>query len=177
MNEDYYGQVNSSDEQKTIQERCREFYGINEFVVVMNIDTLPYVYQVQRIENQSFDESDSPHMNITNIKPPERIIMQTGETRLVPAYEADLMIKGLIDKIVYRNREKIIVDSKGEESPRESVADPSTQRKYIGEIYQGKRDFLSEYNDSLKKPDVSGDLDDDQTKAPVRRGRPAKQTV
>jgi hypothetical protein len=102
-------------------------------------------------------------MNITNVKNPERITMQPGATRLVPAYEADLMIKASIDKMVYANRSKIIADAG---TPKESVSDPDTQRKYIESIYQGKRDFMSEYNESLKKPDVSGDLDDEPARRP-----------
>ena len=158
MNEDYYGQTNSSQEQKTVQERCREFYAIGDFVVVMNIDTTPLVYQVQRVENQSFDQPDPVHMNTTNVKNPERITMQPGDTRLVPAYEADLMVKALMDKMVYRNRSKIIAK---EGTPKESVSDPDTQRKYISEVYQGKRDFMEEFNKSVQKPDVSGDLEDE----------------
>lgn len=178
MAEEYYGQPSADNEIKTVQERCREFYAINDFVVVMNIDRFPFVYQVQRVENQSFDQPDPVHMNITNIKNPERIILQPAESRLVPAYEADLMIKSLMDKIVYRDRAQTIVDSNGEETPKDSVMDPATQRKYIKKIYQGKRDFMQEYNDSLKKPDVAKDLEDDsQTEAPRRPGRPAKQTA
>jgi hypothetical protein len=161
MDEDYYGKPAKDNEQKTVQERCREYYAIGDFVVVMNIDTNPFAYQVQRVENQSFDQPDTVHMNITNVKNPERITMQPGETRLVPAYEADLMIKALMDKIVYANRGKIISESG---TPKESVSDPDTQRKYISSIYQGKRDFMQEYNDSLKKPDVSGDLEDEPTR-------------
>ena len=160
MNEEYYGQTTSSTEIKTVQERCREYYAIGDFVVVMNVDTEPFVYQVQRTENQSFDQPDPVHMNVTNVKNPERITMQPGDTRLVPAYEADLMIKALIDKLVYRNRGKVIAESG---TPRESVSDPDTQNKYIAEIYQGKRDFMQEFNESLKKPDVSKDLEDEPT--------------
>lgn len=176
--EEYYGQPSSDNEIKTVQERCREFYAVNDFVVVMNIDRFPFVYQVHRVENQSFDQPDTVHMNITNVKPPERIIMQPGDSRLVPAYEADIMIKALIDKIVYRDRERIILDSNGEETPKESVMDPYTQRKYIKEVYQGKRNFMEEYNQSLKKPNVLEDLEDDNTETtPKRRGRPAQQTA
>ena len=156
MADEYYGQVVASNEEKTVQERCREFYPINAFVVVMNIDTTPFMYQVQRVENQSVDD-DGVHQNVTNVKNPERIIMQPGDTRLVPAYEADLMIKALMDKIVYSARSKVIAE---EGTPKESVRDPETQRKYIESIYQGQRDFMSEFNESLKKPDVSGDLDE-----------------
>lgn len=169
MNEDYYGQTVSSNELKTVQERCREFYNIGDFVVIMNIDTLPFVYQVQRAENQSFDD-DGVHRSIVNVKNPERITLQPGETRLVPAYEADLMIKALIDKLVYSNRSKIIA---AEGTPNESVSDPETQRRYIKQIYQGKRDFMQEYNDSIKKPDVSGDLEDEPTNGSAK---PVKST-
>ena len=163
IQDDYYGRPAKDNEQKTVQERCREYYAIGDHVIVMNIDTQPFVYQVQRIENQSFDQPDSVHMNITNIKNPIRITLQAGETHLCPAYEADIMIKALIDKMVYSNRGKIIAESG---TPKESVSDPDTQRKYIEAIYQGKRDFINEYNQSLKKPDVSGDLEDEPTGRP-----------
>lgn len=180
MHNDYYGQSNSDNEIKTVQERCREFYSVADFVIIMNIDTQPFVYQIQRPENQSVNE-DGVHKNIYDVKPPERIIMQPGDTRLVPAYEADLMIKSLIDKIVYSKRAIVIAANKGKETqepPRESVMDPETQRKYIREIYQGKRDFLEEYNNSLKNHDVAKDLEDEPpTTAPRRPGRPARQAA
>lgn len=189
-----------NDEEKTVQERCREYYPIGSFVVVMNIDTQPHVYQVQRIENQAVNE-EGVHRNIENVKPAERITMQPGDMRLVPAYEADLMIKSLMDRIIYRNRAKHIELHKHDETPTpptESVRDPATQRKYISAIYQGTRNFLDEFN-SKHKEQMTDDIkaenmrlkeelerlkkaqgnEDNEPKedAPRRPGRPSKQTV
>lgn len=203
MDEEYYGATTASNEEMTVQERCREFYKIGEFVVVMNIDTKPFVYQVQRVENQSVND-EGVHQNIENIKPPERIIMQPGDMRLVPAYEADLMIKALIDRLVYSGRAIHIEAHKHDdqpEPPKESVRDPATQRKYIKAIYQGKRDFLDEFNSKkseldddeldevkeenerlkaeLEKLKVAqlGNNNDITDETPKRIGRPPKQTA
>lgn len=203
MDTDYYGAPTTTNEEMTVQERCREFYKIGAFVVVMNIDTMPFVYQVQRAENQSVND-EGVHQNISNIKPPERITMQPGDTRLVPAYEADLMIKALIDKLVYTHREKHIALHKNDEQPdppKESVRDPFTQRKYIELIYQGQRDFMEEFNKTKKtalddlgeseleklreeKAKLEQELaklriekDDPVTATPRRPGRPAGKTV
>jgi hypothetical protein len=158
QDESYYGQESTADEVKTVQERCREYYKMGKFVVVMNIDTQPFVYQVQRVENQMVTD-DGVSQTTTNLKNPERITLQPGQTRLVPAYEADLMIKALIDKIVYSNRRADEADGR---SPRESVMDPQTQHKYIKQIYQGTKDFFAEYNNTLKKSSVLDDLEDNE---------------
>jgi hypothetical protein len=188
MAEEYYGQsqISGSMDIKTVQERCREYYAISDFVVVMNIDTEPFAYQIQRPENFDYEQPDPVTMNVVMTKPPERIVLQPGETRLCPAYEADLMIKNLMDKMIYRSRGSAISEAKekGEENVniKESVMDPETQHRYIKEIYQGKKDFLHEYNQSIDKvkSDVAKDLEDDEpvtSETPRRPGRPAKQAA
>jgi hypothetical protein len=168
MNDEYYGQATTADEVKTVQERCREYYKMGKFVVVMNIDTHPFMYQVQRVENQMVSD-DGVSQTIVNMKNPERITLQPGQTRLVPAYEADLMVKALIDKIVYSNRH---IDELKGNTPKESVMDPSTQHKYIKQIYQGTRDFLEDYNTSINKQSVLDDLDEaTNTNAELDRAR------
>lgn len=153
MEQGFYGDVDSSNDVMTVQERCRDYYKIGTFVVIMNIDTSPFVYQVQREANQSVSD-DGVSQTIINVKPPERITLQPGQTRLVPAYEADLMIKALIDKIVNANRSKDLSDEK---TPRESVMDPQTQKKYIALIYQGQKDFLTDYNSDKPIDDLAVD--------------------
>lgn len=182
--DEYYGQSEASMDIKTVQERCREYYSVSDFVVVMNIDRFNFTYQIQRPENMAYNQPDSVTMNVTQTKPPERITLAPGETRLCPAYEADLMIKNLMDKMIYRDRKRVFDDAKaaGQDnvSPKEAVMDPETQHKYIKQIYQGKKDFLSEYNDTLTN-DVAKDLEDDElpVETPVTRGpgRPKAQVA
>lgn len=169
---------NDNMDQKTMYERCREYYAPEEFVVVMNIDIIPFTYVIQRPENVTIHQPSQVTKELYYTKDPDVITLQPGQTRMVPAYEADAVIKQLVDNIVMRNRAKII-DETGK-NPQESTKDPTTQHKYIKQIYQGKRDFMNEYNQQVNAPaeldnqiekELTNDLD------PITRGpgRPKKQ--
>lgn len=162
---------------KTMAERCREYYSPEEFVIVMNIDTEPFLYQIQRPENVQIHQPSNVTKELYYLKDPDSVTLESGKTRLVPAYEADHFIKQIVDKIVLRSRGKIIEEG---QTPSESAMDPATQHKYIKQIYQGKKDFMSEYNQQMEQVDatrqmVEKELNDElETTAPRRPGRPAK---
>jgi len=165
----------SNDTVKTVYERCREYYSPEDFVVVMNIDTKPLKYMVQRPENVVIDQPSAVTKELYYKADPEIVTLQPGQTRLVPAYEADHMIKALIDKLVLDKRGIAIKEAqrKGTEDEdvqvllqtMESVNDPATQNRYIKQIFQGKRDFLAAYNDQVNtenkaRESVANDLED-----------------
>ena len=140
----YYDTQDSS--VKTVPERCREYYQPEDFVQVQNIDTQPFTYVIQRPENVLIHQPTTVTSELYYKKDPDTITLEVGQTRLCPAYEADHIIKQLMDKIIISNRQKVI--AKGE-TPKESAIDPAVQHFYIKKIFQGKRDFMSEYNKNL----------------------------
>jgi hypothetical protein len=165
---------------KTVHERCREYFSPAEFVVIMNIDTEAFTYTIQRPENVTIHQPSPVEKELYYLKDPDTITLEPGQTRLVPAYEADWMIKCLMDKMVLRNRGKVIAEGG---TPRESVMDPATQHKYIRAIFQGKRDFMTEYNsarlaDEKSKEAIERALDDELEPAAARpAAKPAKQAA
>lgn len=175
----YYDNLNM--DVKTMPERLREYYEPGDFVIVMNIDTKPFSYICQREENIRIHQPTSVTKELYYDKDPDNITLAPGETRLCPAYEADIMIKQLIDTIVLANRAKVAA---GGSNPTESAMDPSVQHKYIKQIFQGKRDFMNEYNQQLSKDSDSRtqaekDLEDAPVEPTVRRGpgRPKAETT
>jgi hypothetical protein len=137
----YYDTANN--DVKTMVERCRDYYAPEDFVIVMNIDTKPFTYDIQRPENVIINQTSSVTSELYYKANPDHIVLEPGQTRLCPAYEADHIIKQLVDVIVLRNRGKIIADGG---TPQESAVDPATQNKYIRMIFQGKKDFMQDYN-------------------------------
>lgn len=174
----YYDNLNT--EVKTVHERCREYYLPQDFVVVMNIDTEPFTYTIQRPENVTIHQPSPVEKELYYLHDPDTITLTPGQTRLVPAYEADHVIKQLIDKIVLRNRGRLIAEG---QTPKESAMDPPTQHKYIRQIYQGKRDFISAYNDQQQTGTQPGNVidkaleDELEPGAAKAAGQPAKQTA
>lgn len=165
---------------KTVHERCRDYYSPADFVVIMNIDTLPFTYTIQRPENVTIHQPSAVEKELYYTKDPDTITLQPGQTRMVPAYEADWAIKCLIDRLVLRHRGKDLEEGK---TPKESAMDPATQHKYIKQIYQGKKDFMTEYNATQAQPaaanttmeqEISNDL---EPTAQRHVGRPAKQAA
>lgn len=167
---------------KTMAERCRDYYAPEKFVIVMNIDTQSFTYSIQRPENVQINQPSSVTKELYYLKDPDVVTLQPGQTRLVPAYEADHVIKQLVDKMVLRNRAKIIAE---EGTPQESAMDPTTQHRYIQAIFQGEKDFMEDYNKQINAENtsralVAEDLEDNEPvsqEAPRRPGRPAKQTA
>ena len=165
-------------DQKTMYERCREYYAPEDFVVVQNIDTEDFTYVIQRPEHVMINQPSQVTKELYYTKDPDVVTLQPAQTRMVPAYEADHLIKQLVDKIVFRNRKN--VEATGA-TPQESTNDPATQHKYIKQIFRGKRDFMSEFNAQLQAPqqleneleqELTSELDQPPTRGP---GRPKKQ--
>lgn len=144
----FYDQVNM--EIKTVHERCRDYYQPEDFVIVENIDAEPLTYTIQRPENVSIHQPSPVEKELYYTKDPDTVTLKPGQSRLVPAYEADWMIKCLIDKLVLRRRAQ--AQSRGE-TPAESAMDPTTQHRYIRLIFKGKRDFVNEYNGQRETAD------------------------
>lgn len=168
-------------DQKTMAERCREYYDPADFVVIMNIDTEEFQYVIQRPENQVTHQPSPVTKETYFTKDPEVITLQSGQTRVVPAYEADHVIKTLTDKIIYREKRRLETET-GKVS-HGSAMDPATQHRFIKQIFRGKRDFLSEFNQQLNvtqtvddeiEKELSGALDENTQRSP---GRPKKQVA
>lgn len=173
---------NDNMDQKTMAERCREYYDPAEFVVIMNCDIEPFTYIIQRPENVTIHQPSNVTKELYYSKEPDVVTLQPGQTRMVPAYEADHVIKQLTDKIVFRGRQD--VDKETGKTSTGSAMDPSTQHRYIKLIYQGKKDFMDEYNRQISQPNILDDeltkeLDDDitDTTAPRGPGRPKRQVA
>jgi hypothetical protein len=154
---DYYGAPGDASV-KMIRERLRELYDPEDFVTVINVDTKPVTYQFARpSDTETF--SDFPgHKNTIQKGVPQRITLQPGDTKLVPAYEADLMIEAVIKQVAV-SRIQDRVDS-GELDKRQATADwtdPFFQNSMIKQIFVGKKDILNDYNQP--KVDVSKDLE------------------
>lgn|ERR1035437_167843 len=160
---DYYGAPEASDN-KTLRDRCRDLYAPEDFVTVINIDTSPITYQFMPPEHQKIFQPAPYAQEIHNVKPPKRVTLQPGETKLCPAYEADLMIEALVKQITSKRTQRKI--DAGELEPRLATSnwsDPQIQISLIKDIFQGKQDLVSKYNEGLNEP-----------KEPARLGRPPK---
>jgi hypothetical protein len=157
MADDYYGAPSSVDSSKTLGQRLREFYDPEDFVTVQNVDTEEITYQFANpTDIETF--SDYPgHKDTIQKATPQRITLQPGETKLCPAYEADLMIENLIKQITMRSAEK---EAKDENVRYKSSnwTDPTTQDRFIREIFVGKKDVVGSYNKELKS-EVAKDLE------------------
>ena len=155
--ESYYGAPSDSSV-KMIRERLRELYDPEDFVTVINIDTQPVTYQFAAPQDTETFSDYPGHKNTIQKRPPQRITLQPGDTKLVPAYEADQMIEATVKQIAI-NRIQAKIDS-GELDKRVGVADwtdPYFQNETIKNIFLGKKDILNDYN--VKPVDVSKDLE------------------
>jgi len=159
---------------KTVAERCREYYKPADFVVIMNIDDEDFSYTIQHPENVVINQPSPVTKELYYSKEPDNVTMKPGQTRLVAAYEADWMIKSLMDKMIFRNRAKVIAEGN---TPSESAVDPATQHRYIKQIYQGKKDFMDEYNKQLTRENAQresiGKELDESAKRPTRQAQQA----
>jgi hypothetical protein len=94
------------------------------------------------------------------------VVLQPNQTKVCPAFEADLMIENCVKQVINtRQAEKI---KKGLAKP-DSIADwtePNMQRALIEQIFLGKQDLINQYNQNLEKP-----KEVEPSEAP-RRGRP-----
>lgn len=159
-NNDYYGAPTSS-KVMLIKERLREKYLPDEFVTVMNIDTKPLTYQFAAPQDVETFIGDNGEKNTVEHRHPQRVTLQPGDTKLAPAYEADLMIEALIKQMAMSSVLKRV--EAGELADRVAASDwtsPEFQNNIISQAFIGKKDILNMYN--TVQPDVSKDLDLDE---------------
>jgi len=169
----YYGAPTDSSV-KMIRERLRELYDPEDFVTVINVDTNPVTYQFAAPQDSETFSDYPGHKNTIQKRPPQRITLQPGDTKLVPAYEADQMIEATV-KQVAMSRIQAKIDA-GEIDKRVGVADwtdPYFQNTLISQIFIGKKDILSDYNS--KPVEVSKDLELNEIEQPKPVGRPRKE--
>lgn len=167
MQNDYYGAPTNA-QVKPIRERLRELYEPEDFVTVINVDTQPVKYQFASPSDLETYSDHPGHKNTIQKRVPQVVILQPGDTKLCPAYEADQMIEATVKQIALR-RVQDRVDS-GELDKQRATADwtdPYFQTSLIGQIFVGKKDILNMYNQEIKK-DVSKDLELDE---PPKRAR------
>jgi len=147
-NQAYYGSEPSQNK-ISLGERLREYYEPHEFVTIQNIDTQPVKYQFAEPESVETFSNYAGHKDTVIKRPPQVVTLQPGETKLCPAYEADLMIENLIKQVAMK---------RSEEQRRKNNSlfvsgdwtDPELQKKLIEQIFVGKEDVVSKYNSEIK---------------------------
>ena len=145
----YYGQEYADglvEQPKTLYERLRDYYNEGDFVTVMNIDTQPLKSQFATpVGYETY--SDYPgHKNTVQANPPQVVILQPGQMKLCPAYEADLMIANLVKQMATRVTERGIRDGKYLSSQTTNWSDPTLHKELIPRIFKGKQDLVNEAN-------------------------------
>lgn len=172
-NTTYYGAEAGSD-RIPLRQRLREMYDPEDFVTVQNVDTQPVTYQFTNpSDHETF--SDYPgHKDTSLKKPPVRLTLKSGETKLCPAYEADQFFENLVKQIALRNVQTQV--EKGEISDRVASADwtdPVFQKQILSKAFVGKKDVLAAYNDNVDavEPSVEEEL---ALETPAQRGRTPK---
>jgi hypothetical protein len=172
QNEDYYGAPTNTSV-KPLRERLRELYEPEEFVTVINVDTKPVKYQFMAPQDTETYSDYPGHKNTIMKRPPQVVTLQPGETKLCPAYEADLMIEATVKQIALRRVEDKVAS--GELDRQKATADwtdPYFQVEMIKQIFVGKKDILNAYNNPTPVAEVEKDLDfNEQAKV----GRPRKE--
>lgn len=175
MADEYYGAPTDTSIQ-TLGQRLREYYDPQDFVSVINIDTAPITYQFTT-PNDIETFSDYPgHKETIQKAPPQRVTLQPGETKLCPAYEADLMIENLIKQMTNRSVANDIKSGKSAGWQSANWTDPVLQEKFIKSIFLGKKDIVGAYNSAPEKIEakVDKDLDLDEPTKPARRSQPTE---
>lgn len=156
-NESYYGSPTDTGV-KMIRERLRELYDPEDFVTVINADTAPLVYQFAAPQDTETFSDYPGHKNTIQKRPPQRITLQPGDTKLAPAYEADQMIESGIKQVAMRGiNDKVESGELDRQKATFDWTNPTFQIHWIKQFYVGKKDILGEYNKPA--PDVSKDLD------------------
>jgi hypothetical protein len=169
MEQDYYGAPGSNDP-RTLGERLRDLYDPEDFVKVMNIDTKPVTYQFTGPNDVEVTQPRVGEKETIMHRPPRRVTLQPGETKLCPAYEADLMINVLVKQLaVSRTTQMVQNGTFVDKNQPTDWSDPVLQSNLLNQIFLGKHDVLSEYN----APSVDKDLDIDER---PKVGRPRKES-
>lgn len=171
MENDYYGAPTNA-EVKPIRERLRTMYEPEDFVTVINGDTKPLTYQFAAPQDQETYSDYPGHKNTIMKRPPQRLTLQPGQTKLVPAYEADLMIEAGVKQMAMSKLQERI-DGGLVEARQASTdwTDPFFQTEAIKRFYVGKKDILAVYN-TQPTAEVAKDLELDESRRP---GRPRKE--
>jgi hypothetical protein len=155
MSNDFYGATSpgygaaAEMHSLTLGERLRTYYEDTDFVTVQNTDIRPITYQFAApgdIETYSAYPGDK---NTVVKRPPSVITLEPGQTKLCPAYEADLMIENLIKQITSRKVADDVTAGKVKPWSTAKWLDPNIQKKLIEEIFIGKEDVLATYNEGL----------------------------
>lgn len=170
MQQDYYG-APANTEVKMIRERLRELYEPEDFVTVINIDAKPVKYQFMAPQDIETLQSSPTDKNTVMRRPPQVIVMQPGDTKLCPAYEADMMIEATVKQIAMSKLNARV--NSGEISDQAATTDwtdPYFQISMIKQIFVGKKDILNMYNEQ-QSTSVEKDLGLDKPKI----GRPRKE--
>lgn len=174
QNDTYYGAPSDSGV-KMIRERLRDRYDPEDFVTVINIDTSPVTYQFAAPQDIETYSEYPGHKDTVQKRPPQRITLQPGDTKLVPAYEADMMIEVLIKQLAMHTLQDKLDAGTITKNPMGNTADwtdPLFQESMIKQIFVGKRDILNDYNSRPVATEVAKDLDFNEPK-PI--GRPRKE--
>lgn len=149
IQDDYYGKAADTDNSRTLGQRLRDYYDPSDFVTIQNVDTDPIKYQFARPDDTETFSDYPGHKNTVQRRTPTVVILDPGETRLCPAYEADLMIENLIKQLAMKQINKKI--KSGEAQPWQSAdwTDPIAQDHWIKEIFIGKEDVVKQYNEQM----------------------------
>jgi len=156
----YYGQDADAGRQVTLRERLRQKYDPEDFVTVINADTKPITYQFASPADQETFSDYPGHKNTIMRKPPRRLTIQPGVTKLCPAYEADQFIEVGIKQMAMRGLNSQ-VDAGKLDSHKATAdwTDPNFQEAMIAKFFMGKKDILNSYNDNVNTtPSVEEDL-------------------
>lgn len=148
---DYYGKP-GDDETKTIRQRLRDLYDEGDFVTVQNIDSQPIKYQFAHPRDVETLSAYAGHKDTIQKHYPTVVVLKPGQTKLCPAYEADLMIENLIKQMTSRKVVDQIQEGKVAKWQSANWNDPTTQNDLIGKIYLGKEDALRAYNENVNVP-------------------------
>lgn len=172
MQQDYYGAPSNSDV-KMIRERLRDLYDPEDFVTVINIDTKPVKYQFMAPQDIETLQSSPTDKNTVMRRPPQVVTLQPGDTKLCPAYEADMMIEATIKQIAMSKlNARVENEELSDRVATTDWTDPFFQTSTIKQIFVGKKDILNMYNQAQNEStSVEKDLELDKPKI----GRPRKE--
>jgi len=156
----YYGQDADAGRQVTLRERLRQKYEPEDFVTVINADTQPITYQFASPADQETYSDYPGHKNTIMRKPPRRLTIQPGVTKLCPAYEADQFIEAGIKQIAMRRVNTQVKDGKLDvQRATADWTDPIFQEEMIAKFFMGKKDILSQYNENINTVPASVEED------------------
>lgn len=169
---DYYGAEGSTDT-RHLRERLRDFYDEGDFVNIINTDTKSLKYQFMNPVNME-DASTAAGKYVIMHKPPTVVILQPGQTKLCPAFEADLMLEALIKQITStKTLDRVAEGTIGDAVASTDWSSFEVQNAIVKQAFLGKEDILGRNND--EPIDITKDLDIEPDREPAKVGRPRKE--